>query len=491
LKSLRCRSAGILIVFVVFAAFLIPALGPSQTFAANTSGFDLQSAIDACPAGGTIDVPAGTYYFDSQVALRSDVTLQGAGVDQTILSMPAKSSQTNLLALINVSNVIIRDITLSSPAATGKVLALHLSSYSNVTIERVSVNGCEYALKADTEGANLTMRDFTARACGQTYVSNLTGGLFENLDLEVITQYLYSVDFSALYLCAGNHDLTFNNLRARGGSGWTIQLWSDYGPTQASDNIEFNGLDVAGWGPLALGYDFSNIRVSNATFVGGTERSCVRLYGLSGVSIDGFSADGGTQLVQCWAGANNNNVTIKNGTYSGSTLVDQTSGNISNLSVANVTQGVTATRSTTGQPMTTTTLAQTTTTLALAPETTTTLVPTTTAAPVLPATTATAGWPRTAAPSSYVLIRSPGRWSTVDRKLVPVLATVSSTQKVAKVVCYVDGKPIGKDYRASYRFVWNTRNANPGSVHTLTIVAYNKYGKVISKTSRRVTVDSM
>jgi hypothetical protein len=81
--------------------------------------------------------------------------------------------------------------------------------------------------------------------------------------------------------------------------------------------------------------------------------------------------------------------------------------------------------------------------------------------------------------------------STVDRELVPVLATVSSSQEVAKVVCYIDGRPIGKDYHASYRFVWNAHSASPGSVHTLTVVAYNQHGKVISKTSRRVIVDSM
>jgi hypothetical protein len=222
LKSLSFRAVGILIAGAFAITLCLLTLAPAQALAANTSAFDLQSAINSCPVGGTVSVPAGTYTFSSQVALKSGVTLQGAGVGQTILTMPAKSSQTNLLALTNVNNVSIRDLTLSSPAATGKVLALHLSNYSNVTIERVNVSGCEYALKADTAGSNLTVRDFKARACGQAYISNLTGGLFENLDIEVVTQYLYSVDFSALYLCAGNHDLTFNNFRARGGSGWTM-----------------------------------------------------------------------------------------------------------------------------------------------------------------------------------------------------------------------------------------------------------------------------
>jgi hypothetical protein len=482
LKSPSFRDAGILIASAFAITLCLLTLGTSQALAAETSAFDLQTAINSCPVGGTVNVPAGTYSFSSQVALKSGVTLQGAGVGQTILTMPAKSSQTNLLALANVNNVNIRDLTLSSPAATGKVLALHLSNYSNVTIERVYVSGCEYALKADTGGSNLTVRDFKARACGQAYISNLTGGLFENLDIEVVTQYLYSVDFSALYLCAGNHDLTFNNFRARGGSGWTIQLWSDYGPTEASDNIVFNGLDVAGWGPLALGYDFSNVRIYNAVFGGGTERSCIRLYGLSDVLIDGFSATGGTQLVECWAGATNYNVTLKNGTYSGTKLVDQTSGKISNLVISNVAQGVTATTSTTAVQQTTTTGAPTTTS--------TSSTTSTTRAPLPPSTTTTVRQPRAVTPSPYILIRNPGRWSTVSRGLVSVRATVFSAQKVAKVVCYVDGKRVGRDYRAPYRFVWNSRKAPPASVHTLTVVAYNRYGSVISRTSRRVTVAS-
>jgi hypothetical protein len=479
------------------AALSLLMLFPAQAFAADAPAFDLQGAINACPAGGTVSIPAGNLTVSSQVVLRSGVTLRGAGVGQTILTMPARSSQTNLLAAVNVSNVSITDLTLASPAATGKVLAIHLSGYSGVTIERVYVTGCEYALKADTAGSNLTVRDFTARACGQVYVSNLTGGLFENLDVEVVTQPLYSVDFSALYLCAGNHDLTFNNFRARGGSGWTIQLWSDYGPTQASDNIEFNGLDVAGWGPLALGYDFSNVRVHGAILGGGSERPCVRLYGLSDLVIDGFSGSGGTQLLQCWAGATNHNVTLKNGNYTGSKLVDQTSGSISNLSIANVTQGATPTTlpavtTTTATPSTTAiSPATTTTTLAPAVTTTTTvaLSTTTTTAPSS-TTTTTVARPRAATPATFVLMRSPGNWRTVSRGLVPVRVSVSSPQQIAKVVCYLDGKRLGRDYRAPYAFTWNALKAAPGSFHTLTVIAYNTRGVVLGRASHRVAVAS-
>ena len=320
LKSLRLRAAGILIAIGPRTSLSLcspsdprrrlPPTRPLSTCRAPST--------PARPAGPSIFLP-GTYYFDSQVVLKSGVTLQGAGIGQTILTMPAKSSQTNLLALIEreqCEHQRPHDLRVRQPPA--RCLALHLSNYSNVTIERVYVTGCEYALKADT----CRLQPHRAGLQGSRLADRCTsptspGGCSRTSTSRLSQQYLYSVDFSALYLCAGNHDLTFNNFRARGGSGWTIQLWSDYGPTEASDNIEFNGLDVAGWGPLALGYDFSDVRIYNAVFGGGTERSCIRLYGLSDVLVDGFSATGGTQLVQCWAGATNYNVTLKNGTYSG------------------------------------------------------------------------------------------------------------------------------------------------------------------------------
>jgi hypothetical protein len=487
-------------------AFALLALWPSQALAAEASTFDLQAAINACPAGGSVTIPAGTFTMSSQVVLKSGITLQGAGVGQTILAMPAQSAQTNLLAGVNVSDVGIKDLTLSSPAASGKVLAIHLSSYSGVTIERVYVTGCEYALKADTQGSTLTVRDFTARACGQVYISNLTGGLFERLDVEVVTEPLYDVDFSALYLCAGNHDLRFSDFRARGGSGWTIQLWSDYGPAQASSNIEFDGLDVAGWGPLALGYDFSNVRVSNAVFGGGTERPCIRLYGLSDVLIDSFSGSGGTQLLQSWGGTNSN-VTLANGTYTGSTLVDQANGSISNLVIQNVSQGVTT--ATTLSAIPATTLAPSTTTSAAptptyaAPESTVTSATSTTSAPSTTTTTlaplavttntsapiaSSVAKAPALAPTTLVAITGPVEWGTVYRGRVPVRVDVSSTQRIAKVVCYLDGRRVGRDYRAPYRFSWNARKVARGSVHTLTVIAYSRQGLELGRSSHRVVI---
>jgi hypothetical protein len=192
------------------------------------------------------------------------------------------------------------------------VFAIWIWNYSNVTVERVKITNCMYWLKADTGGSNLTLRDITVRNCGQGYISNLTGGTFANLDLEVVTQKLTSNTFHALYLEGNNHGLTFTNTRAIGGSGWTIQLYEETAP---SDNITFNGLNVVGLYPVMVDTRFSNITIRNMTATATGAEAVVKVYGTN-VLVDGFTASGGTQLVQ----SSSSSVTFRNGTYQGPKL---------------------------------------------------------------------------------------------------------------------------------------------------------------------------
>jgi hypothetical protein len=85
---------------------------------------------------------------------------------------------------------------------------------------------------------------------------------------------------------------------------------------------------------------------------------------------------------------------------------------------------------------------------------------------------------------------SPANWGTVYRGRIPVRVTVATTQRIGKVVCYVDGRRVGRDYRAPYRFTWNARKVARGSVHTLTAIAYSKQGIEIGRTSHQVVISS-
>ena len=46
----------------------------------------IQNAINACPEGGTVYIPAGTYRMVTTVTLKSNITLKGDG-DKTILEV--------------------------------------------------------------------------------------------------------------------------------------------------------------------------------------------------------------------------------------------------------------------------------------------------------------------------------------------------------------------------------------------------------------------
>jgi hypothetical protein len=288
----------------------------STTLSGTTAAgvFDLQAAIDSCPAGGTVTIPAGTFHVDGLVTLKSGVSLKGAGVDQTILDHGAETGPYPCLYGSGIAGVTISDLTITSPAPSANVFAIWISTYSKVTIARVKVTNCMYALKADTKGSDLIVRDFTVRNCGQNYISNLTGGTFTNLDIEVVTYKLDPTTFHALYLAANNHGLTFANVRAVGGSGWTIQLYHE---STASDNIIFDGLNVSGNYPVVVADGFVNVTIRNLTAVALGDAPVIKVYaGATNVLVDTFTCSGGTQLVQ----SSSASAAFRNGTYQGAHL---------------------------------------------------------------------------------------------------------------------------------------------------------------------------
>jgi len=304
---------------------------------ADAASFDLQAAINACPAGGTVNVPAGTITLTDQVMLRSNITIKGAGVGQTVLYLPGDSSlMTILLTYSGVSNTTISDLTLRADAPQRHVFGIWVANYSSLQIERVRVENCRYGFKIDTRGSNLLMRDVSTRNCGQNYISNLTGGRFYNLDLEVVSgARLEGTSFHALYLCDNNHDLQFYNTRLRGGSGHSLQFWCE---SIATTDVLFDGLNVSHTHPIVMGgAQRVTFRSANVTGTGGDYFGCWQLTDVSGLTVDGFTASGMDALVATYQGGGPaSNVTFRNGTYTGSKLVLTWEKPISNLVIENV-----------------------------------------------------------------------------------------------------------------------------------------------------------
>ncbi len=283
----------------------------------------IQRTIDARPFGGTVIIPAGTYLIAHPLLLRSNITITGDGIGETILYMPGEKDGASMLRTgsgVEMSHTTISDMTLRADLPERHVFAISLSNYSDVTIERVRVENCHYALKADTKGSNLVVRDFTARDCGQIYISHLTDGEFDDLDLEMVRYHVESNALHALYLEGGNHHLRFSNVRAVGGSGWTVQLYTG---SIASDDIVFDGLDVTGR-PIVISDGFSDVTMREVKAVvdgssGGDESAVVWLAGAADVLIEDFTASGGPGLVQVTGSLAN--IVLRDGTYAGPRLV--------------------------------------------------------------------------------------------------------------------------------------------------------------------------
>lgn len=65
-------------LFILFWAVLLGSCSEAQAVPPQGfSGAAIQAAIDATPAGGTVDLPAGTYTITSTIRLKSNITIQG------------------------------------------------------------------------------------------------------------------------------------------------------------------------------------------------------------------------------------------------------------------------------------------------------------------------------------------------------------------------------------------------------------------------------
>lgn len=102
----------------------------------------IQAAIDAASAGDTIKVAAGTY--TENVKLRSGICLEGAGIDQTIISHNGASGITGK----GVSYVIVKNLTVGGSGCEpgpcgggGDGGGISLSESSNITLQSCRLTG--------------------------------------------------------------------------------------------------------------------------------------------------------------------------------------------------------------------------------------------------------------------------------------------------------------------------------------------------------------
>ncbi len=279
----------------------------------------IQKAIDACPAGGTVALPAGTYAISAPLGLKSRVSLQGAGVDQTVLTMPAQTSRQYMLYAENVSDLTLSDLTLRAGGYRDNVSGLSLPGAQNCKAINLHFEGLVYGMKLGSgsvasgwEISDIVIRDTEM----PMYVSYVHDSSFTRLDLQAV--HLATTGDHAMYLERENRRLTFNDCALYGGSGYCLQLYLETG---SSSDISFNNLlldATTGRYPLMIGAGFSDVSFTNSTFVAGSDSGVIRFYGGSNVAFDGFAAYGGTVLALVAGSVDN--VVLRNGNYTGSDL---------------------------------------------------------------------------------------------------------------------------------------------------------------------------
>lgn len=133
-----------------FALFLIPIIGFSCSSSSNEQTFDsselprmtqkqTEKVIEdfiMAEDGATIDIPAGFYELSTQLILdnKSNITIQGAGMKQTVLSFKNLKTGGEGIKLVG-NNITIQDLTIEDAPGDG-VKAQHVDG---ITFRRINV----------------------------------------------------------------------------------------------------------------------------------------------------------------------------------------------------------------------------------------------------------------------------------------------------------------------------------------------------------------
>ncbi len=130
----------------------------------------IAGAIDSCPAGGVVYIPAGTYRLDNRVyrAYASNVTIRGAGPGLTIL----KSNVAQQALLLGTGDWPrpAGGIAILSGATRGST-TLTLSDASTITVgklARVEQNDLPYVISATAPTTNGRLMSATFRVSGKS-----------------------------------------------------------------------------------------------------------------------------------------------------------------------------------------------------------------------------------------------------------------------------------------------------------------------------------
>jgi hypothetical protein len=95
----------------------------------------IQTAFIDVADGQVIELGAGTFTLTDALEMsnRADVTLRGAGMDETVLDFSGQQTGGAGIDMLNMTNVVIEDLAIVDAAGNG----LRISSSDGVVIRRV------------------------------------------------------------------------------------------------------------------------------------------------------------------------------------------------------------------------------------------------------------------------------------------------------------------------------------------------------------------
>jgi len=276
----------------------------------------VQSAIDACPSGGTVDIPAGIFRLTDTLKITREVSVVGTAGESIFF---ATHGDTILIAHdprgITLSGLTFRGLGVSSDTE-----GLALRGAVDVTMKDLAFEDMRCGLfLTGSPGSGLALNGLKAERCVEPFfVSNVSNSAFANIDIQAAR--LDSNQYHGMYLERSLHNLTFRNVRITGGSGYCLQLYTESG---ASDHLTFDDVTLdatIGRYPLVI-WGFSNVTFHDVRLLmTRTDGPCVRLGMATDVAFSGFTAQGGSALVAPYAGCHPRNVVFRDGSYQGPEL---------------------------------------------------------------------------------------------------------------------------------------------------------------------------
>lgn len=129
--------------FVILLALMICSAGGATYNASTANLWDVQAAVNLTTNGDTVIIPAGKAYYTNRVVTTYAITLQGAGIGQTILvdEVPRTLGSQNLIQMNCVSNFMNR--------ITGITFQGGTTNTGNAFNSTLSIGGNSFTFRLD------------------------------------------------------------------------------------------------------------------------------------------------------------------------------------------------------------------------------------------------------------------------------------------------------------------------------------------------------